>query len=79
MERLVLLEDLLHAARREVVLRTNDVGVHETGRRVERVDGRVDAELGNGAGEHGRRVEVGERGRGGRVCQVIGRHVHSLH
>ncbi len=45
----------------------------------ERVDRRVDAELGDLARQHGRRVEVRERGGGRRVGQVVGRHVDRLH
>ncbi len=46
--------------------------------RVERVDRRVDAELGDRAVEHGRRVEVGEGGRRRRVGEVVGGHVDGL-
>ena len=58
---LVLLERLLHAARDVVVLLADDLRVEHGRRRVERIDGRVDAELGDGAREHGGGVEVGER------------------
>src|SRR5262249_20754974 len=47
--------------------------------RVERVHGREDGELGDGAVEHRGRVEVGEGGRGGRVGQVVGGNVDRLH
>ena len=45
----------------------------------ERVHGRVDAELGDLARQHGRGVEMGEGGGRGRVGQVVGRHVDGLH
>ena len=48
-------------------------------RRVERIHGRVDALLGDRAGEHRRGVQVGERGRRGRVGQVVGGDVDGLH
>ena len=79
LERLVLLENLLDTAGGEVVLRADDVGVHETRRRVERVDGGVDTELGNRARKHRRGVEVGERRRGRGVRKIVGGHVHGLH
>ncbi len=44
----------------------------------ERVDGGVDAELGDRAAEHGGRIQVRERGRRCRVGQVVGRHVDGL-
>ena len=47
--------------------------------RVERVDGGVDALLGDGAVEHGGGVQVGEGGGGRRVGQVVGGHVDGLH
>ena len=47
--------------------------------RVERIDGRVDAELGDRAREHRGRVEVGERRRRRRVGEVVGGHVDGLH
>ncbi len=47
--------------------------------RVERVDRRKDAERGDVARQHHRRVEVGEGGRGRGVGQVVGRHVDRLH
>ncbi len=46
---------------------------------VERIDGRVDAELGDLAREHRGRVEVGEGGGRRRVGEVVGRHVDGLH
>ena len=48
-------------------------------RRVERIDGRVDAQLGDRAREHGRRVQVGERRRRRRIGEVVGGHVDGLH
>merc|ERR1719272_1303779 len=56
LQRLVVLQHLLHLARRLVVLHAHDA----------RVDGGVDALLRDAAREHGRRVQVreGRRGRG---------------
>ena len=45
----------------------------------ERVHGRVDAQLGDLARQHGGGVEMGEGGGRGRVGQIVGRHVHGLH
>src|SRR3954468_4903884 len=61
---LVALQDLLDPVGDREVLLAEDVGLEDRRRRVERVDGRVDALLRDAAREHGRRVEVGEhRGR----------------
>ena len=62
-----------------VVLLADDVGLEDRRRRVERVDGRVDALLGDRPRERRRRVEVGEHGRRRRVGEVVGRHVDRLH
>src|SRR5581483_4509064 len=72
---LVALQDLLHVPGDLVVLLA-DVprGEHPAGGG-ERVEGRVDAELGDLAGQHRLGVEVGEgRGRGG-VGEVVGGNV----
>src|SRR3954471_8605296 len=58
---LVLLQDLLHRARRLVVLGADDVGRQDRRRGVQRIDGRVDPQLGDPARQHGRRVQVRER------------------
>ena len=47
--------------------------------RIERVDRRVDALLGDAARQHGGRVQVGERGGRRRVGQVVGWHIDRLH
>ena len=76
---LVALEDPLHAQRRRVVLLGDVPAVEDAAGRGERVDGRVDAERGDLAGQLGGGVEVREgRGRG-RVGVVVGRHVDRLH
>ena len=61
------------------MLVADDARVEDAARRGERVHGRVDAELGDLAREHRGGVEVGERGGGRRVGQVVGRHVDGLH
>ena len=74
----VVLEDLLDSSGASVVLVTDDVGVENTGGGVKRVDGGVNAQLGDTAGQHGGRVQMGEgRGRS-RVSQIVGRHVDGL-
>ncbi len=52
LERLVVLQDLLHSSGDAVVLGADDVGVHDAGGGVQRVHRRVDAQLGDGAGQH---------------------------
>lgn len=60
------------------MLRTDNVGVHDTGGGVQRVDGRVDTQLSDGTRQHSGSVQVSEGGGGGRVSQVISWHINSL-
>ena len=62
-----------------VVVLADDGRVEHRRGRVERIDGGVDAELGDRAREHGGGVEVGEGGGGRRVGEVVGGHVDGLH
>src|SRR6266568_5193493 len=78
LEVLVPLQRLLDLAGDVVMLHPDDEGIEDAARRVERVDGGVDADLGELAGEHRRRVEVRERGRGGWVGEVVSGHVDRL-
>lgn len=78
LERLVLLEDLLDAGGDLVVLLTDDTGVKHTRLGVERVDSRVDTQLGNTTGQHSGGVQVGKGGGGGRVGQIVSRDVDGL-
>ncbi len=78
LETLVVLEELLDLTGDLVVLVSNDTGVHHTAGGVEGIDGGVDTELGDVAGEHGGRVEMGEGGRGGGIGEVISGDVDSL-
>jgi hypothetical protein len=59
---LVALQDALHLAGHPVVLLADVAGVEDAAGRVQRVDGRVDAQLGDGPAEHRGGVGVGERG-----------------
>lgn len=72
------LEDFLDATGDIVVLGTNDVGVHDTGGGVQRVDGGVDAQLGDGTRQYSGGVQVSEGGGRGGVSQVISGHVDGL-
>uniref|UniRef100_A0A1I8GZM3 BHLH domain-containing protein n=1 Tax=Macrostomum lignano TaxID=282301 RepID=A0A1I8GZM3_9PLAT len=74
-ERAVILQDLLHAAGHSVVLLADNVGIQDAGGRVQRVHGRVDAQLGDAAGQHGGGVQMGKGGGGRRVGQIVGRHM----
>jgi hypothetical protein len=60
------------------VLLAHDVGVEDARRRGERIDRRIEAELGDPALEADRRVEVRERRRGGGVRVVVGGHEDGL-
>src|SRR5262249_25499888 len=79
LQRFVGLQYALYVARNGVVLLADDARIEHTRGRVERVDGRVDAELGNLPRQHRRRVEMGKRRGRRRVGQVVGRHVDRLH
>eukprot|EP00341_Mesodinium_pulex_P006742 CAMPEP_0116906706 /NCGR_PEP_ID=MMETSP0467-20121206/12673_1 /TAXON_ID=283647 /ORGANISM="Mesodinium pulex, Strain SPMC105" /LENGTH=432 /DNA_ID=CAMNT_0004581591 /DNA_START=204 /DNA_END=1503 /DNA_ORIENTATION=+ len=79
LERLVVLQEFLGRTRDVVVALAHDHWVQHTGGGVERVDGRLDAQLGQGAGQHGGGVQEGEGCGRRRVSQVVGRHVHGLH
>ena len=78
LERLVVLQDLLHTSGHLVVLTTDDVGVHDTAGGVERIHGGVDTTLSHRPGEHSGGVQVSEGGSGGRGSQVISRDVDGL-
>lgn len=79
LQTLVILEHLLNRSRGVVVLRSDDLRVHHTGGGIERVDGRVDTELGDRARQHSRGIQVREGGGRRRIGQIIGRHVDRLH
>ena len=60
------------------MLLAEDFGVEDAARRIERIDGRVDAELGNLTRKDRRGIEVRERTSRCRVRQVIGRDIDCL-
>src|SRR5579862_3469943 len=74
----VALQHFLHARGAPVVLVRHDAGLERTRRRAERIDGRIDALLDDGARERRRRVEVREHVRRRRVGEVVGRNVDRL-
>src|SRR5439155_70524 len=75
---LVALQHPLDLARRLVVLLADDVRVERAARRRERVDGRVETELGQVALEPDRRVEVRERRGRRRIGVIVGWHEDRL-
>ena len=79
LQRLVVLEDLLHTSGDLVMLGSNDVRVHDTAGGVKRVDSGVDSTLGHGSGQHSGGVQVSESGGGGGVSQVVSGHIDGLH
>src|SRR5215204_5383381 len=70
---LVALHNVLHPLGHLVVLVADDARVQNRRNRVQGVDRRVDALLGQVTRQLHRRVEVGERGERGRVCVVVRR------
>ena len=61
-----------------VVLMTDDVGVEDTGGGVKGIDGGVNAQLSDTAGQHSSGVQMGEGCGRSRVSQIVGRHVNGL-
>ncbi|CAG9956080.1 unnamed protein product [Clonostachys rosea f. rosea IK726] len=78
LERLVFLKNLLNTSGSLVVLITQNTGIHHTGLGVERVDSRVDTQLGNTTGQDSGGVQVSEGGGGGGISQIVSRDVDSL-
>src|SRR5438094_3850449 len=76
---LVALQDRLDLSGHAVVLLADHRRAQDARGRVERVDGGVDAELGDLTREYGGRVQVREGGRRRRVGQVVGGDVDRLH
>lgn len=72
------LKNLLHTTGNVVMLRTHDVGVHDTGGGVQGVHGGVDPQLSNGTRQHSGSIQVSKGGGRCRVSQVISWHVNSL-
>lgn len=60
------------------MLRTHNVGVHDTGGGVQGVHSGVDPQLSNGTRQHGGSIQVSKGGGRRRVSQVISWHVNSL-
>src|SRR5690606_15324943 len=76
---LVALQHVLHAASGVVVLLADHQRIQLTGGGVQRIDGRVDTQGGDVAGQYHGGVEVGEGGRRARVGQVVRGNVDGLH
>src|SRR5690554_768334 len=79
LELLVALQHVLNTAGGVVVLLADDQRVELTRGGVQRIDGRIDTQLGDGARQYHGGVQVREGGRRRRVGQVIRGHVDSLH
>lgn len=72
------LKNFLHTTSNIVVFSTNNVGVHDTGGGVQRIDSRVDTQLSDGTGQHSGGVQVSEGGSRGRVSQIVSGHIDGL-
>lgn len=79
LERLVVLEQLLHSSGGVVMQVSYNGRVEHSAGGVEGVDGGVDSQLGQGSVQHGGGVQMGKGGRGCGVSQIIGGHVDGLH
>merc|ERR1719384_1977694 len=75
---MIRLGGLLDTSGDLVVLRSDDVGVHDTAGGVERVDSGVDSSLGDRSGQDGGGVQVSEGGGWGGICQVVSGHIDGL-
>ena len=60
------------------MLQSDDVGVHDTGGGLERVDGGVEAQLGDLTRQHGGGVQVREGGGRRGIGQIVSGHVDGL-
>src|ERR1035437_2906085 len=76
---LVALQDALHALGHVVVVLAYDARGKYARGRGQRIYGRIDAEFGERAAQHGGRVEVSKGGGRSGVGQVVGGHVDGLH
>ena len=61
------------------MLLPHDQWIQDPGGGCQRVDRRVDAQLGDSTVKYCRRIQMGEGGGRSRVCQVIGRDVNRLY
>lgn len=73
------LQDLLHSTGDSIVLVTNDGCVEHAGGGVQGVHSGVNAQLSNATRQHSGGIQVSKGGGGCRICQIICRHVNSLH
>ena len=79
LKRLIILQNLLHVTSDLVMFRSDDVRVHDTRGRIERIHGGVDSQFGDGARQHRGGVQVSEgRGRS-RIGQIVSGHVDGLY
>lgn len=78
MQQVPNLKDFLHTTGNVVMLRSHNVGVHDTGGRVQRVDSRVDTQPSDGTRQHSGGIQMSKGGGRGRVSQVISWHINSL-
>lgn len=61
------------------MIRTDYVGVHDTGSGVKGIDSWVDTELSNSTRQDSCCVQVSKGGSRSRICQVISRHINGLY
>ena len=74
----ITLENFLHATRDRVMLFAHDFRRERFRGRSQRIDRRINAELGDGTFEHDRGIQVRERVRRRRIGQIVRRDVDRL-
>ena len=78
LEVFISLQNTLHFPGHVVMILAHNALFKHTGCGLQRVDGRIDAHLNNGAGEVGGGIKVCKGGGHGRVCVVVGGHIDRL-
>mmetsp|Transcript_2792 Transcript_2792/g.10054 ORF Transcript_2792/g.10054 Transcript_2792/m.10054 type:complete len:308 (+) Transcript_2792:263-1186(+) len=76
---LFVLQNLLNATSRIVVLLSKNVSTKHARGGIEWIHSRVNAQLCDGSGKHRSGIQVRKRGRRSRIRQIISRHINSLH
>ena len=75
----ILLQGNLNTAGNQIMLLTDDIRIKNTGGGIQRINRRIDSELGNLPGKNNGSVKMGKGGCRSGVGQVVGRYVDALY